>query len=324
MSLPGQVDAFNAGLIREQMLAVINRGADILIGDMTDTLSCDHAGAEAIAHVYQRALADGTDLRLVVSSETVQRMLATGGVDRAVSLYPFVSASLAAPSPGAGALLMLAETPAGQARPETDVGVEVALLDRDGVIVWVNDEWRSFAAANGGDLSRSGTGASYVDICAAAGDDPTVIAVAAAIRGALSGRLPDPVKVEVPCHSPRIGRWFDMMISARHGDNGRLLGATVTFSLARSEHRDAEAQQVARLPRAAPGAQQVLHGRALLERITSRLYHVSLILEAIGEQSPHDARESAAQALRQLDATIREIRDSAFVVRLCRRPACLQ
>jgi anti-anti-sigma factor len=315
MSFPGQVDVFNAGLIREQMLAVINRGAAVLIGDMTDTISCDHAGAEVIAHVYQRALAGGTDLRLVVSSEIVQRVLATGGVDEVVSLYPFVSASLAAPSPGAGALLMLAETPAGQARPETDVGVEVALLDRDGVIVWVNDEWRAFAAANGGDLSRAGTGVSYLDICAAAGDDPTAIAVAAAIRGALSGRLPDPVKVEVPCHSPHTGRWFDMMISARHGDNGRLIGANVTFSLARSEHRDAAAQQVARLPRGAPGTQQVLHGRALLERITSRLYHVGLILEAAGEQSPHGVRESVTQALRQLDATIREIRDSAFVVR---------
>jgi anti-anti-sigma regulatory factor len=141
---------FNAGLIREHMLAVISRGAAVLIGDMTDTLSCDNAGAETIAHVYQRALASGTDLRLVVSSETVQRVLATEGVDQVVSLYPFVSASLAAPSPGAGALLMLAETPAGQARPETDVGVEVALLDRDGVIVWVNDEWRAFAAAKGG------------------------------------------------------------------------------------------------------------------------------------------------------------------------------
>jgi anti-anti-sigma factor len=102
MSFPEQVNVFNAGLIREQMLAVINRGAAVLIGDMTDTLSCDNAGAEAIAHVYQRTLASGTDLRLVVSSETVQRTLATDGVDRVVSLYPFVSASLAAANPGTG------------------------------------------------------------------------------------------------------------------------------------------------------------------------------------------------------------------------------
>jgi anti-anti-sigma factor len=315
MAFPEQVDVSNAGLIREQMLAVISRGATVLIADLTDTISCDHAGADAIGHVYQRAQVSGTELRLVVSSEIVQRVLTAGGVGRVVSIYPFVSASLAPRRPGAAALLMPAESPAGQARPDTDVGVEVALLDRDGVIVWVNDGWRAFAAANGGDPFHTGTGVSYLDVCAAAADDPMATAVATAIRRALSGSLPDPLEVELPCHSPCTGRWFAMLISARHGDNGRLLGAKVTLSLARSEHRDAAIGRVARLPLAAPGAQQVLHGRALLERITSRLYHVGLILEATADQSPQAARHSVVRALRQLDATIREIRDSAFVVR---------
>jgi len=325
MSFPGQVGVSNAGPIREQMLSVINRGAAVLVADMTDTVSCDHAGVDAIGRAYQRALASGTELRLVVSSNIVRRVLASGGIDRLVSIYPFVSASLAAQRPGAGALLMLAESPADQTQPDTDVGVEVALLDRDGVIVWVNDAWRAFAAANGGDLSRAGTGVSYLDACAAAGDDPTAIAVATAIRSALAGSLPDPIKVEVPCHSPRTGRWFDMLISARHGDNGPLLGATVTLSLARSEHRSTAVEGVARLPLAASGAQQVLYGRALLDRIANRLYHVGLTLEATASQSPQAARQSVAEALRQLDATIREIRDSAFVVRLSQpgRPPAL-
>ena len=164
-----------------------------------------------------------------------------------------------------------------------------------------------------------------IDACAAAGDDPTAIAVATAIRSALAGSLPDPIKVEVPCHSPRTGRWFDMLISARHGDNGPLLGATVTLSLARSEHRSTAVEEVARLPLAASGAQQVLYGRALLDRIANRLYHVGLTLEATASQSPQAARQSVAEALRQLDATIREIRDSAFVVRLSQpgRPPAL-
>lgn len=46
--------------------------------------------------VYQRALVSGTELRLVVGSEIVQRVLAMSGVDRVVSIYPFVAASLAA------------------------------------------------------------------------------------------------------------------------------------------------------------------------------------------------------------------------------------
>jgi anti-anti-sigma factor len=315
MSLPEQVGVSNVGPIREQMLAAINRGAAVLVVDLTDTVSCDHAAVEAIERVYQRALASGTELRLVVSSDIVRRVLAAGGLDRVVSIYPFVSASLAARRPGAESVLMLAEAPAGQVQPDTDVGVEVALLDRDGVIVWVNDAWRDFAAANGGDLSRAGTGVSYLDVCAAAGDDPTARDVAAAIRAALAGDLPEPAEIEMPCHSPRAGRWYDVLISARHGDNGRLLGGTVTLSLARSQHRGTAAQQEARLPVAGGGTVQVLHGRALLDRITSRLYQVGVILEAASSQSPQAARRSIAEALRQLDAMIREIRDSAFVTR---------
>lgn len=81
------------------------------------------------------------------------------------------------------------------------MGTEVALLDRDGVIVSVSDAWRAFAAANGGDPARTGPGMSYVDICAASGDQ-----VASAIRDALAGHRPGSLTVELPCHSPRTER----------------------------------------------------------------------------------------------------------------------
>jgi len=57
--LPGQVGFSNADPIGEQLLAVIDRGAARLIVDMTATLSCDHAGAEALARVHQRAVGCG-------------------------------------------------------------------------------------------------------------------------------------------------------------------------------------------------------------------------------------------------------------------------
>ena len=37
---------------------------------------------------------------------------------------------------------------------------EVALLDRDGVIVTVNDAWESFCRDNGGEEGRTGVGMS--------------------------------------------------------------------------------------------------------------------------------------------------------------------
>ena len=56
VALPEHIDVSNErGQIREELLSVINRGAEALIADMTATLSCDHAGVDAVARAYQRA-----------------------------------------------------------------------------------------------------------------------------------------------------------------------------------------------------------------------------------------------------------------------------
>ena len=111
---------------------------------------------------------------------------------------------------------------------------EVVLLDEDGVIVWFNDAWARFCGENGGRLSRVGAGISYLDVCGRAEGDPAADQVAAAIRSALQGDLPAPVTMSVPCHSPDSWRWYDTLVSARHDDDGRCVGATVTISLSRS------------------------------------------------------------------------------------------
>ena len=113
---------------------------------------------------------------------------------------------------------------ASRVQADPDVGVEVALLDRDGVIVWVNQAWQAFAAANGGDPARTGIGVPYLQACAAARDDPVAAEVADAIRAALAGDLPGPLRVEVPCHSPATERWFDVLISSRFDDQGQCVG----------------------------------------------------------------------------------------------------
>ena len=81
--------------IREQLLSVINRGAAVLIADMTATVSCDYAGGEAVIRAYQRAVISGTDLRLVVTAQIVRRVLSYNGLDRLVSIYPSLEAAQA-------------------------------------------------------------------------------------------------------------------------------------------------------------------------------------------------------------------------------------
>ena len=126
----------------------------------------------------------------------------------------------------------MAEVPEGER--SSDGLVEVALLDRSGVIVAVNDAWRAFGSAAGADPARTGVGASYLAACEAAGDDPVAGAVAEAVRAAVRGELPAALRLEVPCAPPDSTGSFDVLVSSRLDDDGSCLGATVTLSPVRA------------------------------------------------------------------------------------------
>jgi len=99
VSLPGHIDGSNAGQVSEQLLSVIDRGATKLIADMTATASCDHAGADAVVRAYQRAAANGTQLRLVITAQVVRRVVSLNGLDRVIPVYPSLEAATAAAVP---------------------------------------------------------------------------------------------------------------------------------------------------------------------------------------------------------------------------------
>jgi anti-anti-sigma factor len=99
LTLPEQIDVSNAGQVREALLAAINRGATSLIADMTATISCDYAGADAVVRACQQAILTGTELRLVVTAQIVRRVLSTSGLDRLVAIYPSLESATAARAP---------------------------------------------------------------------------------------------------------------------------------------------------------------------------------------------------------------------------------
>ncbi len=375
--LPEHIDLSNSADIRGELLSVINRGATALIADMSATVSCDNSGADAVARAYRRAFSNGTDLRLVVVSPIVRRMISISGVDRLVSLYPSLEAALAAATPaeralapavigsamagsatggsamagsGTGGSAMAGsatggsgmagsatvgadsrpadepesvqpgtgEVPAGQAEPDIGLGTEIALLDDQGVIVSVNDAWQAFAAANKGDPARVGPGVSYLEACAAAGDDPVALEVAANIHRALAGDLPGPLVVEVPCHSPDTARWFEMLISPRMDDDGGHSGATVTLSLAKSEPRLGSAAPVAGegdsaqvLLRLAEDRERIAAG--MNDLLVHRLFSAGLSLQAaLGILGDHPAAGKVWDAVNDLDLALRGLRSILF------------
>jgi len=101
VALPEHIGISNAGQVREELLSLINRGATTLIADMTATVSCDQAGAEAVIRARTRAAASGTELRLVVTAPVVAQVLRLVGLDRTVSVYPSLDAAVAARLPAA-------------------------------------------------------------------------------------------------------------------------------------------------------------------------------------------------------------------------------
>ena len=87
----------------------------------------------------------------------------------------------------------------------------VAVLDRNGKIVAVNEAWHRFASNNGGDAdsSKTGIGANYLEICLRAENYESDAAKAYnGLREILTGQT-DYFTLEYPCHSPAgEERWF--------------------------------------------------------------------------------------------------------------------
>src|SRR5271165_7148013 len=99
VAFPGHVNVSNVSQLRDRLLSVINRGAAVLIADMTETASCDHQAVAALARACQRAAMNGTQLRLVVTAPVIRRVLGIEGLDRLVSIYPSLEAAAAAGPP---------------------------------------------------------------------------------------------------------------------------------------------------------------------------------------------------------------------------------
>lgn len=113
----------------------------------------------------------------------------------------------------------------------------VAVLNRRGIILAVNQPWVRFAAENGlPDTARVCEGADYLAVCrqAADMDDPLAREAMDGIQAVLSGDRPS-FTLEYPCDSPTQRRWFAMEVR-RCGD----AGVTLVMHLDVTDRRLAE------------------------------------------------------------------------------------
>jgi len=90
----------------------------------------------------------------------------------------------------------------------------VAVLDRQGNILAVNDSWKQFARKNNcQNLARIGSGVNYFEVCrlSSNGGDDTACAALDGIRSVINGDR-DRFEIEYPCDSPMEKRWFHMAV----------------------------------------------------------------------------------------------------------------
>lgn len=97
VTLPGEIDVNNADTVQEDLLAVLDHDATLLVADLSKTTFCDSAGVSALVQAFRRATNGGTSMRLVVATPAVQRVLSITGVNRLVEVFPSVADSLAGP-----------------------------------------------------------------------------------------------------------------------------------------------------------------------------------------------------------------------------------
>lgn len=115
------------------------------------------------------------------------------------------------------------------------IPAEIAVIDRQGVIVTVNEQWRRFWLDNGGASGQRlgppgmGVGGNYLQACgqAAASQDAFARAARQGIEEVLGGQLAR-FDMDYPCHAPHRRRWFNMTVVSLGQSSGQ--GAVITHT----------------------------------------------------------------------------------------------
>lgn len=326
VTLPERIGAADSGSIRGQLTELLDRGAAVLVADMTATLSCHRSGAAALVHACQRASDRGAQLRVAVAAPAVRQVLEAGGLDRLVPLYPSVEAAIAAGAPGVVPLLPRpgpgpGKRQAGSRRRRAALnssraGITPALLwglvdaladgvvltDQDGVLVLANRRAEDMFGYRPGELTGqpveslvpAGLRTAHVTQRAGYAREPVLRPMAS--RARLAGQRRD-------------GSTFPVRVSL-----SPVVTGTGRFVLAviRDITQDRPQADLADLARAAAAADDARRGRELLGRMVDDLFRVGLSLQSTGDVPPDAALRQIADALRILDDTIRDIRDHVF------------
>lgn len=115
--------------------------------------------------------------------------------------------------------------------------IQIAVLDKNGRIISVNQAWEEVRCAQGAESAIAGIGANYLDICrrVQGADAPFAQAALRGIEAVLAGTASF-FSLEYPCYLPHTKQWFLMQVTPLHAaDEG-----VVVFHLNITQRKETE------------------------------------------------------------------------------------
>jgi anti-sigma B factor antagonist len=95
VTLPDEIDIGNDGHVQDTLTSALGDGTAVLVADAGGTTFCGCSGVTALLLTHHRAAAAGAQLRVVVGSPSMRRILELTAADQVLDTYPTLAAALA-------------------------------------------------------------------------------------------------------------------------------------------------------------------------------------------------------------------------------------
>ena len=85
--LPGEIEVTNDGQVYDTLTSALDDGTAVLVADAGGTTFCGCSGVTALLLAHHRAAAAGAQLRVVVGSPSMRRILELTAADQVLNTY---------------------------------------------------------------------------------------------------------------------------------------------------------------------------------------------------------------------------------------------
>ncbi|HVG01813.1 MAG TPA: PAS domain S-box protein, partial [Nitrospira sp.] len=216
------------------------------------------------------------------------------------------------------------------------LSAHVCALDRNGVILKVNEAWKSFSGHNSaGPMALAGVGDNYLDVCrrAIAGGERAVRRILKGIESVLSGSR-STFSTEYACHSPTEKRWFLMKVTKLLGSEAVVISHTdmserIRMARALEDHvvrlakQQTELESLAGKLIEAQETERKRIARELHDDYNQRLAALSLELESI-EQAGAASTDPSLEKLKAIRGHVAQLSDDLHDLAYRLHPSLLE